>query len=217
MHRHTKLSTRLEEIIQLVPDCKRVVDIGTDHALVPIALLCRGRTQNAIGVDKSPLPLGQATVNRHNAGVVDQLQLICASGLGVDDLQDTDVVIMAGMGGRTMREVLQTSSWKGCLIVQPNRDLPELRRWLSAHGWYSEVETIVRERKQYFWTSRWRRGVKEIEPLDIEFGYATHQQSNTIFTAWFHQEYNRLRKLPECAIDKQKLSLYQKMAQRLSP
>lgn len=217
MHRHTKLSIRLEEIIQLVPECKRVVDVGTDHALVPIALISRGRIQNAIGVDKSPLPLGQATVNRHNAGVNERLQLTCASGLDVEGLQDTDVVVMAGMGGRTMREVLQSSSWKGCLVVQPNRDVPELRSWLSAHGWYSEVETIVRERKQYFWTSRWRRGDKEIEPLYIEFGNGIQPQSIAVFTEWFQQEYHRLKNLPECAIDKQKLPLYQKMARRLSP
>ena len=150
MHKHTKLSIRLEEIIQLVPTCERVVDVGTDHALVPIALLSRDVAQRGVGIDKSSLPLGQATVNRHNAGVRDRLQLICASGLDVDDLQDTDVVIMAGMGGRTMLEVLQKSAWKGCLVVQPNRDLPEMRRWLSTHGWYCDVETIVREGKQFF-------------------------------------------------------------------
>ena len=64
------LTTRLEEIIQMVPRCERVIDVGTDHALVPIALLSRDTADHAVGIDKSPLPLGQATVNRHNAQVV---------------------------------------------------------------------------------------------------------------------------------------------------
>lgn len=218
MHKHTKLSARLEEIIQLVPTCERVVDVGTDHALVPIALVSRDVAQRGIGIDKSSLPLGQAKVNRHNAGVSDRLQLICASGLDVEDLQDTDVVIMAGMGGRTMLEVLQKSVWKGCLVVQPNRDLPEVRRWLSGHGWYSDVETIVRDGKQFFWTSRWHRGRRgqEVDPLTVEFGNGAQQQSRAVFTEWFQQEYNRLNNLPGQAPDRLKLPLYHKMAERLS-
>ena len=73
-----KLTGRLEEIVRWVPECERVIDVGTDHALVPIALLSRNIIRHAIGIDKSPLPLGQATVNRHNAEVVDRLRLVCA-------------------------------------------------------------------------------------------------------------------------------------------
>ena len=36
-----KLTGRLEEIVRWVPECERVIDVGTDHALVPIALLSR--------------------------------------------------------------------------------------------------------------------------------------------------------------------------------
>ena len=51
------LTTRLEEIIQMVPRCERVIDIGTDHALVPIAVLSRDIADYAVGIDKSPCHL----------------------------------------------------------------------------------------------------------------------------------------------------------------
>ena len=124
-------------------------------------------------------------MNRHNAAVVDRLKLVCAIGLEIEDIQAEDVVVMAGMGGRTMQEILQASSWKGTLVIQPNRDVPELRQWLSDNGWYNEVETILRERTQYFWTSRWYRGHKESSPLHLEFGIQTHVRSKSIFTEWF--------------------------------
>ena len=143
------LTTRLEEIIRFVPRCQRVIDIGTDHALVPIALLSRGIVQYAVGIDKSPFPLEQATVNRQNAQLTARLSLKCADGLAVDDMHEGDVIIMAGMGGRKMQEVLQNTSWKGTLILQPNRDVAFLRLWLVENGWYSDVESVLSDRRQY--------------------------------------------------------------------
>ena len=211
-----KLTGRLEEIIQWVSPCERVIDVGTDHALVPIAILRRNIARYAVGIDKSSLPLVQATVNRHNAQVRDRLQLVCTDGLSIDDLDDQDVVIMAGMGGRTMQQVLQTASWKGTLVLQPNRDLASLRRWLVENGWYSDVESILFERGQYFWTSRWYRGPSSVSAIDIEFGAQTYILSRAIFTEWFIKEFSRLKKLPSQASDRQKISLYEEMANRLS-
>ena len=211
-----KLTGRLEEIIRWVPECERVIDVGTDHALVPIALLSRDIIRCAIGIDKSPLPLGQAKVNRHNAEVVERLRLVCASGLEIEDIQSEDVVVMAGVGGRTMQEILQASSWRGTLVLQPNRDVPVLRQWLWDNGWYSDVETIVQHKTQYFWTSRWYRGHKEPSPMHLEFGIQTHVRSKSVFTEWFLVEYKRLTDLPDQAVDRKKLPLYEEMAKALS-
>lgn len=211
-----KLTGRLEEIIRWVPECERVIDVGTDHALVPIVLLRRDIVRRAIGIDKSPLPLGQATVNRHNAQVVERLKLVCATGLSLEDLQSDDVVVMAGMGGSTMLSILEASTWKGTLVIQPNRDVSVLRQWLSDNGWHSDVETILRDKSQYFWTSRWHRGHKEPLPMHIEFGMQTHVRSRTAFREWFLVEYTRLKRLPKQAVDRQKLPLYEEMAKALS-
>ena len=210
------LTARLEEIVRLVPTCERVVDLGTDHALVPIALLSRNIARCAVGIDKSSLPLDQAKVNRHNAQVVDRLQLVCADGLEVEKLHAQDVVVMAGMGGRTMQQVLETSDWKGTLVLQPNRDVSRLREWLSENGWYSDVENIILDNKQYFWTSRWCRGHKPTSEMELEFGVQTHVLSRVVFTAWFVKEYTRLKRLPLQAIERQKMPLYDEMANRLS-
>lgn len=210
------LTTRLEEIIQMVPRCERVIDVGTDHALVPIALLSRDIADYAVGIDKSPLPLGQAIVNRHNAQVTDRLVLQCADGLAIDGLQERDVVIMAGMGGRTMQEVIRNTTWRGTLVLQPNRDVANLRAWLVENGWYSDGETIIVERKQYFWTSRWHRGKQVASTMDVEFGVQTHLRSAGVFAEWFVKEYGRLQTLPAQAIDRQKLPVYKEMASRLS-
>ena len=40
-----------------------VVDIGTDHGLLPVYLLCSGKSHEAYAVDKSPKALQQAKKN----------------------------------------------------------------------------------------------------------------------------------------------------------
>ena len=116
-----QLPQRLEEIIALIPKSQRLIDVGTDHALVPIAALCRGIVQTAIGVDKNTSPLTQAKVNRANAGVVENLELQCANGLSEITLNIGDVVIMAGMGGQTIRKILTDNPWRSIGIAAQYR------------------------------------------------------------------------------------------------
>ena len=231
-----KLSTRLEEIVQQIASCSkweaerrctRLIDIGTDHALIPISALERALIPEAIGIDKSPLPLAQARVNHHNASMrIDRLkhclQLRCADGLEGIQTTAQDLVVMAGMGGRMMQQILMSAEQKsggfrGTLILQPNRDLPLLRSWLYQEGWIAQTETVLKEKKHYFWTSTWYFQGKQVdspptlEEVHVEFGMDTWTSSPTVFQEWFGIQYAYLKKMPSQAIDPSKMDLYRKM------
>ena len=214
-----KLSSRLEEIICWVPSCRCVVDVGTDHALVPIALLSRNVVERAIGIDKSPYPLSQAKVNCHNALLTAKLELQCAEGLQSVSLEADDVVIMAGMGGRTMQMVLQQTDWRGTLVIQPNRDQVDTRIFLHQQGWQCDGESVIVENDQYFWTSRWRYQPSQkstVSPLQLYFGDQTWLGSRDVFRCWFEREYARIQALPEQAPAREHLSLFAEMQKVLS-
>jgi len=214
-----KLSSRLEEIIRWVPSCRCAVDVGTDHALVPIALLSRNVVGRAIGIDKSPHPLAQAKVNRHNAHLLTRLELQCADGLQSVSLEADDVVVMAGMGGRTMQMVLQQTDWRGTLVIQPNRDQVDTRTFLHQQGWQSDGESLIVENDQFFWTSRWRYQPSQkstVSPLGLYFGHQTWMGSRDVFRCWFEREYARIQSLPEQAPAREHLSLFAEMQKVLS-
>lgn len=215
-----RLSSRLEEIIRQVPSCERVIDVGTDHALVPIALLAREVASRAVGIDKSPLPLAKARVNRNNAQLNQSLDLKCADGLKLQDIEHSDVVVMAGMGGHTMKEVLDASSWRGTLVLQPNRNVSMLREWLMAKGWICEVETLIKDGTQFFWTSRWivsgDSSIGEVSALHREFGFYTWETSAKLFGEWFQQETIRIHSLPAQALTRHRIPLYRQMENILS-
>ncbi len=213
-----KLSPRLEQLVQLTPQANRVIDVGTDHALLPIALLANNRVKKAVAVDKSPLPLAKARVNRHNAQVVDRLELVCGDGLQSIDVQSDDVVMMAGMGGHTMREILSKTSWRGPLIIQPNRDVVMLRRWLYGQGWSNQKETVFKSKRQYFWTSRWEWLGVDPSPtaFQVEFGSNTWMHSPQDFQAWLTDSLERLQTLPPQAAQKKAQPLFEEMQKRLT-
>ena len=68
--------------------------------------------------------------------------------------EECDTVTIAGMGGQTIAEILTAAPWTAqgnhLLLLQPMTMIAELRRWLYAHGYAIERETLCREdRRRY--------------------------------------------------------------------
>ena len=144
------LSARLQGIADLVPACRRVIDIGTDHAYLPIELVRQERCATALAADLRPGPLQRAKKNIKDAGLESQISLCLSNGLDDIALQPDDVVIIAGLGGLEMIDILshasQTHNLKHqVIILQPMKSAFALRRWLSDHSFSFDMETLVNE------------------------------------------------------------------------
>lgn len=63
-----KLPPRLAAIGRLVPDGARLADVGTDHGLLPIALLRAGKIRSAVATDIRPGPLAGPRENAAGTG-----------------------------------------------------------------------------------------------------------------------------------------------------
>ena len=65
-----KLTPRLQEVENLVPQCRIMADIGTDHAYLPLHLLEEGRISYAVACDihKGPLVKAKEHIIRENRG-----------------------------------------------------------------------------------------------------------------------------------------------------
>ena len=75
------LTPRLRTIMQQVPEGARLADIGTDHALIPTALLRRGVIQSAIASDLREGPLDSAARTAKQFEVEHKLSLRLGGGL----------------------------------------------------------------------------------------------------------------------------------------
>ena len=131
-----QLSPRLQRIADYVTPGSRVLDVGTDHAYIPIWLLQTGRCVDAIASDIRPGPLHNAEKDAEKYGVASRLELRLCDGLSGCCPEDADTVIIAGMGGETIVGILEAAPWvwDKHLILQPQTKQPELRDWLRARG-----------------------------------------------------------------------------------
>lgn len=128
------LSNRLFRVASYVKQGAVPVDVGTDHAYVPIYLLQNGVSPRAYATDNRPGPLKNAGSDAKKYGVEKRLTLYLCDGLALCDPERLDTVIIAGMGGETMIYILEQTPWalEKRLILQPQSKLRELRRYLAA-------------------------------------------------------------------------------------
>lgn len=144
-----KLGERLAALATFVPVGSRVGDIGTDHAYLPIELVQRNIAVSAVAGDVHKGPYLAAKENVEGLGLQQKISVRFGDGLAVVLPYEVDAVVIAGMGGSTIIEILSsavevTNSLKR-LILQPMIGAATLRRWLIANNWNIIDETLVQD------------------------------------------------------------------------
>lgn len=149
MTRRIELSPRLRLAADLVPKGARLADVGTDHAYLPACLLMEGKIPSAIAADLREGPLSRARKTAAEYGCGDRMAFRLCDGLSGIRPEETDAVVIAGMGGETIAQILEAAPWvrtrKVPLVLQPMSSLPELRQRLEEGGFRILEERLARE------------------------------------------------------------------------
>lgn len=139
-----KLSCRLETIAKMVLKDSRVADIGTDHGLVPIFL-----SENKISEYIICSDISKSSLMKSEHILVDypNIHPRLGDGLNVIKKDEVDEVIIAGMGGVLISNILEENieivkNLKG-IILQPMQASNFLRKYLY------EKYTILEEKVVY--------------------------------------------------------------------
>ncbi len=134
---------------KLVPAGAKPIDVGTDHAMVPVWLVQSGRCEQVLATDIRSGPLKSARALLEKTGTSDRIRLMQTDGLAGIGPADGDTVILAGMGGETMVDILSAASWireeGALLILEPQSKKADLRRFLRDNGYAVLTEQLVRD------------------------------------------------------------------------
>lgn len=145
------LTPRLQSIADEINKGETVADIGTDHGYLPLYLWKEGMCSKVIMADISRGSLSKAEENCKALFPEQSFDLRLGSGLEVLTSGETDVVVMAGMGGILMTEILEADiekSWSfKKYILQPRSHIGQLRCWLLNNNFRIINEKLVREGK----------------------------------------------------------------------
>ena len=144
-----KLTNRLLKIASLVSENKRVADIGTDHGYIPVYLLNEKKIDFAILADINKGPLENARSEVRKNKLEDKVDLRLGSGIEVLKKDEVDEIIIAGMGGILISDLLEANKEVAHsvdkLILQPMQAQEELRAYLLNNGYEILDECLEKE------------------------------------------------------------------------
>lgn len=143
------MSTRLELISKQINKNEKVVDVGTDHALLPIILLKNNITSNIVASDINEQPLNAARENLNREGLLDKVEIIKSNGVEDIDISNVDVIVIAGMGATTINNILNQKDFNGRYIIHSTTHIDDVRKHIQDIGHTITNEWVDQEGKIY--------------------------------------------------------------------
>ncbi len=143
-----KLDKRLTAVAHMVKEGSTLVDIGSDHAYLPIYLCQKGVIQRAAATDVHKGPVKNAEDNIASEGLSDKITARLADGMDGLDLENYDTVTVCGMGGELIFRIINNEKVKTLrpnLILQPMSSIDDLSFLLAGEGFEIYDDTLVRD------------------------------------------------------------------------
>jgi len=188
-----ELSKRLAAVARNVPDGVTVADIGTDHAYLPVYLVREGRTARVVAGEISRGPYKSALSTLRTQDMEKQIDLRLGDGLDILAPGEVEVITLAGMGGKTVCEILDAGrrviERVKLLIIQPMGDAPVVRRWLLENDWSFANEEMVYEDGHYYVIIVAKPGLEVIrDDFLLDFGPRLIERRDTVFYGYLQKK-----------------------------
>mgnify|MGYP000839306868 FL=1 len=149
-----ELSKRMQSVADMIQPCDAVGDIGCDHAFVSIYLIEQHRTKRVIASDVRRGPIAIAKRNIEAMNLADQIEIRMGDGLDTIVPGEVNAVVLAGMGGMLMIDILERGEEvvTRCdqLVLQPQSDIEKVRRYLAEKGYHLADEQMLIDAGKYY-------------------------------------------------------------------
>ncbi|HGK2355919.1 TPA: tRNA (adenine(22)-N(1))-methyltransferase TrmK [Streptococcus pneumoniae] len=191
------ISKRLELVASFVPQGAILLDVGSDHAYLPIELVERGKIESAIAGEVVEGPYQSAVKNVEAHGLEEKIQVRLANGLAAFEEEDrVSVITIAGMGGRLIARILEEGLGKLAnverLILQPNNREDDLRIWLQDHGFQIVAESILEEAGKFYEILVVEAGQMKLSASDVRFAPFLSKEVSPVFVQKWQKEAEKL-------------------------
>lgn len=191
------ISKRLELVASFVSQGAILLDVGSDHAYLPIELVERGQIKSAIAGEVVEGPYQSAVKNVEAHGLKEKIQVRLANGLAAfEETDQVSVITIAGMGGRLIARILEEGLGKLAnverLILQPNNREDDLRIWLQDHGFQIVAESILEEAGKFYEILVVEAGEMELSARDTRFGPFLLREISPVFVQKWQKEAEKL-------------------------
>ena len=149
-----ELSKRLMKIASYVNYCEAIADIGTDHGYIPIYLVKNNKCNSAIASDINKGPIEKASTNIRFEGLSEKITCLLGGGLKPLKVGEVNGVIIAGMGGNLIRDIILEDIEKvklyDFLILQPAQNPEVLREFLYNNNFEILNEDLILDDGKFY-------------------------------------------------------------------
>lgn len=164
-----RLGKRLEKIASYI-ESDNIIDIGCDHAYLPIFLVKNNRIKKAIAADISKGSINKAKENILSCGYEDKIITIISDGLKDIDTTGYDTINISGMGARSIVEILCEAKEKldniNTIIISPQTEVQYCLDEIFKLGYKVSIEDFVEENNKFYPIFVLTKG----EAMSFEFG-----------------------------------------------
>ena len=180
---------RIKALASLVDKDSRLVDIGTDHALLPIYLYENEITKKVTGSDISSNALEFAKNNLKKHNLSDKIKLIVSDGFtNLNDEYDTAVI--SGMGTDTIKKILDRENIPKKLIISSHKNVDKLRLFMNKKGYKIIKEITLKDNDIYYDMIKYEKGIETLSNYDILVG----KSNDTEYKLYILDKYKRIYK-----------------------
>ncbi|MDD4541020.1 MAG: tRNA (adenine(22)-N(1))-methyltransferase TrmK [Eubacteriales bacterium] len=154
-----KRGQRLQALAAFVPaGSERLIDVGCDHAIVPLELLSQGRVKEVLLIDINDEPLNRAKARAKTQfpQLRDKICYLKQDGYYGVEGSPGDILLISGLGGETIAEILinafedKREIRPSRLILQPQTKQFELRSALKGLSFAVSEEHLVLDDDRYY-------------------------------------------------------------------
>lgn len=207
------LSKRLKQVALMVTKGNIVADIGTDHGYVPIYLVENGISPKAYAMDINDGPIESAIRNIEEYGLSDRITAIKSDGLEKLEPDRADTVIIAGMGGELIVNILENGLDKleNCskpvkeLVLSPHKRGDLVRKYLEDHQWHITEEKMLIDMNKFYTIIKAEKG-QELKPYsetELLYGRILLEEKDETLKKYLDRENNKFQKIKEKMIENQ--------------
>lgn len=186
------ISKRLKAIAKYTEGFNSLADIACDHGYLGIYAVENFGLKKVLLTDINPMPLASAIKNTEAKKLENIITCKLGDGLAPLD-EDYEVISISGIGGILLREILQKDLTR-CqnakrLILCPNTDSYEVRRFLNDNGFVIETEEIIFEHKYYeIIVASYTGNNSNYTELELKYGPTLLENKSDIFISYYNEQ-----------------------------
>ena len=179
-----KLSNRLNTIFEMF-EGNVAADVGSDHGKLIISLYQNKKIKKGYAIENKKGPYSRLCKEIENNQLSNEI--ISMFSDGISELpSDVDSVIVAGMGGSLIIDILNSHRDNlynvNYIYIDAHNNVPEVRRFITALGYSIYKERIIKESGIYYEIIGFKKDKNSyLNDLDYQFGPILRKEKSKIF------------------------------------